>query len=312
MKDSLPMIHCGVDNHLAHYLKRGTNYSFSLTQTTLEKIPHQESIKALSVDHHSLVTKEVLFSLPKLQLLVARSVGIDHIDQDECRKRGIALYHIPDYGAYNIAEHALALLLSGCRGIPFFNSQTHAGSFAFESFLGLGLRGKTIGVVGTGKIGVSFIKLLQGFDVQVIAYDVFKNEQAAKDLEFTYVSFDELLKKSDAISIHVPLIPQTKHLFNQDAFEKMKDGVVLVNTARGAVIDTQALIKNHKKCKAICLDVLENEESFSQKEPLLQLTNIIITPHSAFYTDDALLNIARETQNCVQKFLKGDKTGRVV
>ncbi len=308
---SLTTVHFDAESHNKELLT-GITYEFSLNEKTISRVTDKHAIEALSIQHYSHLTPSILNQLPKLRLVITRTVGTDHLDLQLLKSHNIAVYHVPDYGAYNIAEHALGLMLAGCRNTITANSDTHQGNFNFAPFFGTALHGKTIGVIGTGKIGLAFIKLLQGFEVSVIAYDVFQNAEAAKSFGFSYVPLEELLKKSDAISIHVPLLPETKHLINNEAMVTMKQGIVLVNTSRGGVVDTQALIKNIAKFKAICLDVVEDEEHFSKNNPLLKFENVIITPHSAFYTDDALSNMARETHNCVQKFLTGDKTGRVV
>ena len=182
----------------------------------------------------------------------------------------------------------------------------------YGDFLGVSLKAKTLGVVGTGKIGLAFMRLVKPFDLTILAYDVFKNEKAVQEIGFKYVALEELLQNSDFISLHVPFLPETKHMIGDKEIKQMKDKVILVNTARGAVIDTKALLKNISKFKAVALDVLEEEQKFNKNHPLLKYDNVIITPHIAFFTDDSVRRIAKETETIIQKFKEGNKEGRGV
>lgn len=306
------VLHFDVNQYLKKYLK-GNDYPFPLTPPSLHQIKEKrKNIDTISIAHHSLIDEKMLQKFPHLKLLITRTVGTDHIDLEACKKRGIAVYHIADYGAYNIAEHALALLLAGARNIVSTQRPINRGIFRYQPFLGISLKGKTIGVIGTGKIGLALIKLATVFGVTIFAYDVFKNEKAAKEFNFTYVPLSQLLEKSDFISLHVPLLPQTRHLIGEKEIKKMKNGVIIVNTARGAVIDEKALVKHVKKFKAVCLDVLEDEEHFSPNHPLLKHNNVIITPHIAFYTDTSVKKIAQETESAIAKFKQDNREGRVI
>ncbi len=292
-------VHFDVDENIKKYLK-GILFSFSLNSPNLPKIPNKPKISVVSIKSQSTIDKRVLNQLPNLKLIVTRTVGTDHVDFEECKKRGIMVKNIPDYGATNIAEHALALLLAGARNIINSNSCVHQGNFNYEPFIGVALKGKTLGVIGTGKIGLELIKLAKAFGLNILAYDVFQNEKAAKELNFPYVTLDKLLTGSDFISLHVPLLPTTFHLIGERQIKKMKEGAILVNTSRGGILDTKALLKNIKKFRAVGLDVLEGEKKFSKKNPLLKYKNIIITPHIAFYTDESIRKIAQETEALIK------------
>lgn len=306
------IIHLDVDKNLRKHLK-GVVYSFPFVKENLDKINNKEEIEAISFKtQSSILDKELLEELPSLKLIITRTAGTDHINLDLCRSKNIAVYNIPDYGAYNIAEHAMALLLSLSKNIVNANIFTHQGKFSFENFLGISLKGKTLGVIGTGKIGIAFIERARGFGFKILAFDIFKNEKLAKEFDFVYVNLDELLKKSDFISIHVPLLKKTKHMIGDKEIKKMKGGVILVNTSRGQVIDEKSLIENIKKFKGLGLDVLEDEKNFSKKHLLLKFKNVIITPHCAFYTDATVKIIAKETLQNIKRFEKKDKTNRVV
>lgn len=311
MSAPLSLTHFDVDENIHPFLE-GTRYAFSLDEAHTNEITNKEHMKVLSCKSASHVTAAVLDTFPALQLVITRTVGTDHIDLDACKARNIAVYHIQNYGPHNIAEHAFGLMIAGARCIVTANNAVHRGEFSYKSFYGTSLKGKTLGVLGTGKIGTELIALAQAFGMKVIASDKRCDVEKGKQWGFACVSVDELLRQSDVVSLHIPLLPDTKHLINDEKIALMKDGVILVNTARGGIVDTDALVRNIGKFKAICLDVLEDEKNFSLDHPLLGYENVIITPHIAFYTDNALQNIARETDACVKRFLDGSDEWRVV
>lgn len=301
------IIHFDVDRELDKYL------SGNKTATSLQNCESvsQKGTEAVSIKTASQADAKTLSQFPNLKLLITRTVGTDHIDIEYCRKKGIAVYHIVDYGSFNIAEHVFALLLSGTRNILNTQKEIKDGTFSYDGHMGLALKGKTMGVVGTGRIGLEVIKRANAFEMKVIAYDVYKNEQAHKELGYEYVELDELLKQSTIISLHAPLLDSTRHMIDDAAIQKVKDGVVLINTARGELIDTEALIKNIAKFRLVGLDVLEKEKEFSKNNPLLGLENVIITPHIAFYSDASVKKIAEETMRLLANFEKGSADGRV-
>ena len=302
-------IHFDVDQELSKYLK-DEKYS-----QTLQKISNKKkysAVEVITIKSLSQVNKKTLANFPKPKLIVTRTVGTDHVDLDYCKQKGIAVYRIADYGSFNIAEHVFALLLSGTRNIISSQKEIRKGIFSHVNHLGIALHGKTLGVVGTGKIGLEVIKRAKGFEMEVLAYDVFKNEKAAKTLGFPYVSLQKLLKTSDIVSLHAPLLPTTKHMINEKTIGLMKKGVILINTARGGLIDTKALVANINKFSWIGLDVLEDEEKFSKNNPLLKFDNVVITPHIAFFSDASVKKIAEETAILINNFKKGNKNGRVV
>lgn len=299
------IVHLDIDKNF-YPLISGEKYPFSVSE--IKKVPKYSQIQGLTIKSQSKVNSKILSDLPNLKLLVTRTVGTDHINLDSCKKKNIAVYYLVDYGAFNIAEHTFALLLSGTRRIIDSQKEIKKGQFSYQNFLGFSLKGKTLGIIGTGRIGLEVIKLANAFGLKVVAYDVVKTREQG----FKYVSLDELLSRSDVISLHVPLLPQTKYLINQAAIKKMKNGVILLNAARGELIKTADLIKNIKKFRFVGLDVLENETKFSKNHPLLKFANVLITPHLAFFTDASIKIIAQETQKCIENFVARDKTGRVV
>ena len=239
-----------------------------------------------------------------VRLIALRSAGYNNVDLQAAFGK-IHVVHVPAYSPYAVAEHAIALLLTSVRRIHKAYNRTREFNFSLNGLTGFDFHGKTVGVVGTGKIGRIFIDICRGFGMNVIAYDRFP----AKDSGITYVSLEELLEQSDIISLHCPLTDGTRHMINAEAIAKMKKGVVIVNTSRGALIDAEALLEGIKarKIGAACLDVYEEEADvfFEDRSGhilnddllsrLISMPNVIVTSHQAFLTEEALNNIAETT-----------------
>ena len=239
-----------------------------------------------------------------VRLIALRSAGYNNVDLQAAFGK-IHVVHVPAYSPYAVAEHAIALLLTSVRRIHKAYNRTREFNFSLNGLTGFDFHGKTVGVVGTGKIGRIFINICRGFGMNVIAYDRFP----AKDSGITYVSLEELLEQSDIISLHCPLTDKTRHMINAEAIGKMKKGVVIVNTSRGALIDAEALLEGIKarKIGAACLDVYEEEADvfFEDRSGhilnddllsrLISMPNVIVTSHQAFLTEEALNNIAETT-----------------
>ena len=252
-----------------------------------------------------------LSKLPNLKLVVTRSVGYDHVDLKWCEKNNIPVCNVPDYGSHVIAEHVFALLLASIRHVLEGEERTEKDKFFWKGLRGIALKGKTLGVIGTGKIGMHVCRIASlGFLMDVIAYDPYPNKDKAMEYHFKYVkSLNDIWKKSDIITLHVPLFPKTKHMINAKTIAKMKDGVVLINTARGGLIDTKALVKAIKagKFRDVALDVLEHEDNIKKNDEILHLPGVIITPHIAFYADDSVDKMYEEGIGSIKRFLKGQK-----
>lgn len=246
-----------------------------------------------------------------IKVIALRCAGFNNVDTRACYGK-IHVFRVPAYSPYAVAEHAMALLLTVNRKIHKAFNRTREFNFSLAGLAGFDLHGKTVGVVGTGKIGRIFADICRGFGMKILAYDKFPNPNAGLE----YVELDELFEKSDIISLHCPLTEETHHLIDPEAIEKMKTGVVLINTSRGALVDTEALIQGIKtnKVRAACLDVYEEEgdlfyEDFSgdvvQDDKLVRLIampNVIVTSHQAFLTEEALNNIAETTIDNLVKF----------
>lgn len=285
-----------------------------LTSRNMSK--HKDS-DVLVVFVFSRITKKILDGLPKVKYIATMSTGFDHIDLDETEKRGIKVSNVPFYGQNTVAEHAFALLQSLNRHIVEAVRRTRGQKFDYKGLMGRDLAGKTIGILGTGNIGQHMIRYANAFDMKVIAYDKFKSPELAKKLNFKYVSLNVLCKSADFISLHLPLVEGTHHIIGEDKFSMMKKSAIIVNTGRGPLIDTKALISalNKKKIGGAALDVLELEDDLRKEakmasstfvnpkrlhalvknHALLNNPNVIVTPHLAFYTKEAVMRIMDTT-----------------
>ena len=250
-----------------------------------------------------------------VRLIALRCAGYNNVDVRAAFGK-IHVVHVPAYSPYAVAEHAIALLLTSVRRIHKAYNRTREFNFSLNGLTGFDFHGKTVGVIGTGKIGRIFIDICRGFGMKVIAYDRFP----APDRGIDYVTPDELVARSDVISLHCPLTDETRHMIDAAAIEKMKKGVVIVNTSRGGLIDTEALLEGIKarKIGAACLDVYEEEADvfFEDRSGhilnddllsrLISMPNVIVTSHQAFLTEEALDNIAETTVNNILSYFEKD------
>ncbi len=283
--------------------------------------------EVLSTFIYSKLDRAVLEQLPALRLIATRSTGYDHIDLAWCAEHGITVCNVPTYGENTVAEHVFALLLTISHRLREAMERARSGRFSPQGLEGFDLQGKTMGVVGTGNIGRHVIRIAKGFAMDVVAFDMKPDEAAAKALGFRYLSLADLLAAADIITLHVPALPQTEHLLNAEAFARMKSGAVVINTARGGVIDTRALIEAllTGKVAAAGLDVLPDEPLIREEAELissiydsqqdirdliadhvlLNMSNVVVTPHSAFNTREAIRRITTTTVANIAAFLKG-------
>ncbi len=262
-------------------------------------------------DQFGRVTPELLARLPNLKLIVTRSAGYDHIDLAAAEQHGVTVCNVPDYGAHMIAEHAFGLLLAVARCIVTGNNRYKGERLFSDSGLqGIELYGKTLGVIGTGRIGLHSARIAKGFGMRVVAHDLFENPSAAEELGFQYMPLEELLAQSHAITLHVSLTDATHHLISADRLAQIKAGAILVNTSRGAVVDTQALIAALRSGRlgGAGLDVLEDErERYHDFGDL----NVVVTPHLGWYTDGAVDRILSIALAGIDGFLRGERINRV-
>ena len=254
-----------------------------------------------------------------VKCLALRCAGFNNVDLEN--KGNIRVVRVPEYSPYSVAEHAVALLLNINRKIYKAYQRTKKYNFSLDGLLGFDIHGKTVGVIGTGKIGKVFIEIMKGFGAKVIAYDVYKDENASKNLGFEYVELDELYKNSDIISLHCPLTKETEKIINKESIEKMKQGVILINCSRGKLINTDDLIQELEKGKigGVGLDVYEDEEEYFLRDMsneykrdedlslLLSMPNVLITSHQAFFTEEAINKIASDTLENVTKVMNNEE-----
>lgn len=273
-----------------------------LSACNVEKFKESEVV---CIFIYSKIDVAILDKMPKLKLIVTRSAGFDHIDMAECEKRGIRVVNIPDYGSHVIAEHVFALMLASLRRVVEGEQRTSLLNFDWHGLRGTSLKNKTLGIVGMGKIGSHVARIASlGFQMKVVAFDLCPNEELAKQYNFQYVSMDELLAKSDVITLHCPLNCHTEHMVNKEMIAKMKDGISIINTSRGGVLNTQDVLEAVKsgKISHLALDVLENEQNIEENKEILTYPNIIITPHIAFYSDDAMKKMYEESFKAINEF----------
>lgn len=281
----------------------------------------------LAVFVHSIIDKAVVEALPNLRYLTTMSTGFDHINLEACKTRGIAVSNVPAYGDNTVAEHAFALMLALARKLIPSVERTKKFDFTTEGLTGIDLKGKTIGIVGCGRIGMNAICIAKGFQMKVLAYDVRKDPRLAKELGFDYAELNDLLARSDIISLHVPYNKFTHHLINKDSIHYIKRGAYVINTARGGVLETEALIQalDDGIIAGAGLDVLEGECEIKEEKQLLtkrfketcdlkmilqdhvlmRYPNVIVTPHNAFNSREALLRIMDTTIENIKAFVEG-------
>lgn len=298
----------------------------------IEKVRDAEII---SVFTSSRVTSTLLDKLPELKLVTTRSTGYSHIDREYCKERGIAVVNVPRYGECTVAEYTFALLLNVARKVSQAYNELREGKIDLHMYKGIDLAGKTIGIIGTGAIGTYTAKIAYGFGMKILSYDLFPKEELKDKYEAEYVELDELLKSSDIISLHAPSTKENFHMINDAAFDKMKDGVIIVNTARGEIMDTKALYKALKSGKVSgagldvveCEEILANEELYLTKTEcikqdclektlinhrLLDMPNVIITPHIAFDSVEAIERILETTIGNINSYLCGNIVNTVI
>lgn len=296
---------------------QGNEVFCTSTSLTADNLPEQKDFEVVSVFTDSKVDASVIDSFPDLKLVAARSTGFDHIDPAHASQKGIILVNVPSYGETTVAEFAFALLLAITKKIIKASEKVRETErFSREGLSGIDLKGKTLGIIGTGHIGTTAIRIAKGFDMIIYAFDVSPNKELAESLGFTYTGLEELLSKSDFISLHVPFLPSTRHLINQKNISFIKRGAVLINTSRGEIVESEALIHGLETgiISGAGLDVLEdeialrtdsqsNQESVKLNDRLIEMENVVITPHIASNTKEAMDRIRQTTVDNIKAFI---------
>ena len=315
--DAKPYDYPGFNRHAA-----GTDLEIKYFEAHLNEdtVSLAAGFDAVCVFVNDIVNETVVNRLYEfgVRVIVLRCAGFNNVDTKACFGK-IHVYRVPAYSPYAVAEHAMAMLLTVNRKTHKAYNRTREFNFSLAGLTGFDLHGKTVGIVGTGKIGRIFADICKGFGMNILAYDKFPNPGTG----LNYVELDELFRKSDIISLHCPLMEETHHIINDDAVERMKRGVIIVNTSRGGLIDTESLINGIKVeiIGAACLDVYEEEgdlfyEDFSDHivqddriVRLMAMPNVLITSHQAYLTAEALDNIASTTVDNLLRFARGDGNG---
>lgn len=297
-------------------------YQFYETHLGPHIVQAVADVDAVCVFVNDRVNREVIEVLASrgVKIVALRCAGFNNVDLDAAREFGISVCRVPAYSPEAVAEHTLAMLLTLNRKTHKAYNRVREQNFSLNGLLGFNLHGKTIGVVGTGKIGKAFCRIASGFGCKLLAFDIYEDEQL-KDIGVSYVDMDALYQQSDIISLHCPLTPENKHMINGSSIQQMKDGVVLLNTSRGALIDTSAVIEalKNRKIGGLAIDVYEQEEKLFFKDlsdtiieddtiqRLMSFPNVLITAHQAFFTHEALTQIAVTTLRNIEGLLAGQE-----
>lgn len=307
---------------------------FFQSKIDITSIPKRTDFDILSIFVESRITEEVIKNFSNLKFIATRSTGFDHINIEVARSKNISVSYVPGYGDNTVAEFAFGLILNLTRKMySSIDRIKETGSFDLSGLKGIDLKGKTMGVVGTGRIGKEIIKIAKGFSMNIIAYDPYPDLNFQKEMNFEYLSFEELLKKSDILTLHCPYNQSTHHLINKNNIEFIKKGSYLVNTARGQIVETEALVNALKSgiLAGAGLDVLEEEGELKDElnfvatghpkeeelktllydHALIKMPNVLITPHNAFNSQEALERILQTTIENIKGFKNGKITNSV-
>ncbi len=298
-----------------------------------KNIKYVKNFDIVSVFIYSNLNKNIINKFEKLKAIITRSTGFEHIDIEECKKKKIKILNIPFYGGNTVAEHTFALILDLSRKIHESYTHTTKGDFSLKGLRGFDLKGKIIGIIGVGNIGIRVARIAKGFEMNILAYDLKKNKKVEKSLGVKYCSLNNLLKKSDIISLHCPHNKKTHYLINKENIKLIKKGAYLINTARGGLIETDALVKAllKKQLGGAGLDVIEEESLIKEEAQLLSknfpkknLSNLIknhllltfkgvvITPHNAFNSKESLQRILDVSLENIKSILENKSSKNLV
>ncbi|KZN14635.1 2-hydroxyacid dehydrogenase [Marinomonas sp. TW1] len=296
---------------LSHYIS-GTDLEMTFFESRLsqETISLVQGFDAVSCFVNDDVNAEVICQLKQqgVNTIALRCAGFNNVDLDMAKQQDMKVFHVPDYSPTSVAEHAIALIMTLNRKTHRAYHRVKEGNFALEGLLGFNLQGKTVGCIGTGRIGAAFCRIMKGFGCEVLCYDLYPSQELI-DQGCQYLSLDEIYQKSDIISLHCPLTTATHHLINQQSLQKMKDGVMIINTSRGALVHAQEAIDAlySGKIGYLGLDVYEQENKIffedmsshiiqdSVFQLMLTFPNVVVTGHQGYFTEEALNHIAQTT-----------------
>ena len=302
--------------------KFGFKMKFFETKLNVDSAPLTKGFDVACIFVNDFVNEEVINILIEngIKLIALRCAGFNNVDFQACKDK-IKVVRVPEYSPYAVAEFTLGLMMALNRKIHKAYQRTREANFTLSGLQGFDFHGKTVGIIGTGKIALILIKILKGFGTKVIAYDPYPNIKASEELDFSYVELENIYNNSHIISLHCPLTKQTEYIINEESIKKMKEGVMIINTGRGKLIDTKALIEGlkNRKIGSAGLDVYEEEADYFFEDRssqvldddilarLLTFNNVIVTSHQAFFTKEALGNIAETTLNSVNQLKNNEK-----
>lgn len=298
-----------------------------------DNVSKVKDAEVISVFIYSRVGCDLLAKMPKLKLITTRSTGYDHLDLSACNDGHVVVCNVPFYGENTVAEHTFALILSLSRNVHKSYMRSLKDDFSTEGLIGFDIKGKTLGVVGAGHIGLHVIKIAKGFGMNVVAFDVHQDRFLSEVLGFEYAPLEDVIRKSDIVTIHTPYNKHTHHLINMKNISLFRKGSLLINTSRGGVVDSRALLHALKKgiLAGAGLDVIEGEELIKEEkeilhkkrdseeykkllyeQEILDMENVVFTPHIAFYSQEALLRILNTTLENIHQFCSGQAKNKVV
>lgn len=307
-------------------LFRNHEVFFFAEPLTEKNVGETDGFDIISVFIYSVINKAVVERLKSVHCIATRSTGFDHIDVISCKEKNIAVLNVPHYGENTVAEHTFALILALSRNVHKSYARGLKEDFSINGLIGFDLKNKTLGVIGTGHIGLHVIRIAKGFGMHVIANDIHHDVFLSEILHFNYASLNEVLSQSDIVTIHAPYNKQTHHLINQENIKKIKSGALLINTSRGGIVENEALIDalDTNILSGAGLDVLEGEEyikeeqqclyencdpaqvrQIEQNKNLLSRDNVVFTPHIGFYSKEALDRILETTHENILQFIHG-------
>ena len=325
MKTAIYSVHKFEQSHLLD--ANNNKHEFVLLEEPLSvnTAHHAAGCKAICIFVSDKASASVLNQLKDLgiQYIALRSAGYNHVDLKEAKRLNLKLARVPEYSPFSVAEHAVALMLALNRQLVHAHNRINELNFSLNGLVGFDMNGKTAGIMGTGKIGCQVAKILHGFGCKIVAYDTIENEDLKKNFGVTYLDLKTLCQQADIISLHVPLNEQTKHIINKESIKDMKQGVMLINTSRGGLVNTQDVVDALKSRRIgyLGMDVYEEEEGLffeDHSQDILQddviarlmtFRNVLITSHQAFLTDTALKNIASTTIHNLDCFEQGILSG---
>ena len=311
------------------------HWVFESSPLTTETVDVDAEVVSVFVGHCH-ITGELMDSMPKLKLIATRSTGFDHIDLKAASERDVTVVNVPNYGENTVAEHAFTLLLALARKLPQTLQTTKDGVYSPNELSGFDLKGKTLGIVGMGRIGQHSARIGRGFGMEVVGFDLFEKPEVADEIGFRYAPLEEVLSVSDVVTLHAPLVAENVHLIKAESLATMKQGAILINTARGELVDTQALIAalENGHLAGAGLDTIEGERflneqieintvldnkttketliNLAETETLLRMPHVIVTPHSAYNTIEAVGRINSITTDNIIEFWYGETPNKVV